>query len=391
MAQGESGAHYRRLVVLLLVELSWSSPRLLNVTFRKTNLRDELDAIEKVRAESRLYHEEHKLEFNSSKPRMGVCMTGQMSRFELTSKLEHLIAVNLEKYEIDVVLVLARNSHRFTNPDSDTGGRRSWSIDHLRAVIMNQFNTLRIVIDASDQDPSPYINEEYLGLTALNKHQLGVARVESHVRQWLALTKCYAHFAALEQQGPPYDVFVKLRDDSYIMKIWPIRDEIYKERVVVSECLGFGGYNDKVAVVDAKWAWTYFTRPIYEYYYHYDTLQLTRGNPESLLRAVLIKHNVNVNRVKVDTMPVYTTRFESAGNSSLCFVFDSKKIGRNSACWPRSCTVRQSLFCAKCPIEATSTPINLTQFFRKGPQNCKGPRREACKMIRRRLRRHQKH
>mmetsp|Transcript_16114 Transcript_16114/g.50492 ORF Transcript_16114/g.50492 Transcript_16114/m.50492 type:complete len:433 (+) Transcript_16114:94-1392(+) len=330
-----------------------------------------------------------------SKPRMGICTTGQMGRFELTSKMENLIAINLERYVIDVVLVLAPTMKtRFSNPQTDPGGRRQWSAESIRSHILRRFRThrndMQIVVDDSAQQERPYVNQEYKAIS--KKANLGGSRVESHVRQWLALVRCWQHFSNLERHGPAYDVFVKVRDDSFVLKWWPIKESDYKNRVVISECLGFGGYNDKVAVVDAMYAETYFTRPIYEYYFHYATLRLSRGTPESLLRAVLSKYLVKVKRAKVDSMPIFTNRLERTSNTSVCFVFDSFKLGRNPACWPKSCLLRQQLFCAKCPL-INPLAINLTDYFGSSHsrEECHDPNEAACKLLRRRLRRHQTH
>lgn len=373
---------------MLLLPIVAATVQPSNMTQWKQRVLDELTTIQSLRTELSAERAE------AGRPRMGVCMTGQMGRFELRSKLENLIASNIEQYAIDVVMVLAPPDHtRFSNPKSDPGGRRHWSSEQIRAHTMRRFATqgMQLVVDASEQDSFPYVDSDYFKVS--NKPGLGIARIYSHVRQWTALVLCWKHFSRLERRGPPYDVFVKVRDDSFILGRWSIRESQYRNKVVISECLGFGGYNDKVAVIDARHAETYFTRPIYEYSFHYPSLGINHGSPESLLRAVLRKYEVSVRQVSVDNMPIFTNRIESIkSNASVCFVFDAFKIGRSPSCWPKSCLLRQLLYCAKCPL-VHRVPINLTDFFGHdhGRERCRGPNHDACKLLRRRLRRHQSH
>lgn len=362
-----------------------------NGTLWKTRLLEQLARIQSVRAETRSEFRDGKE--TASKPRMGICVTGQMGRLELTSKLENLVAVNLEKYSIDLVLVLAPPQQRihFANPTSDPGGRRRWSAAAIAEDVMRRFrerSDVQVFIDDAQQAETPYVNVEYLKVS--NKPTLGGARVQSHVRQWLALVCCWEHFSRLEQNGPAYDVFLKIRDDSFVLRWWPIKQADYRSRVVISACLGFGGYNDKVAIIDAIYAETYFTRPAFDYYYDYASLKLYTGNPESLLRAVLDKYRVNVDLVHIDRIPVFTNRLETFGDTSVCLVFDTYKLGASPSCWPKSCMLRQLLFCAKCTVQQ-GKQINLTHYFSQGEgrEQCMSPSRTTCKLHRRRLRRHQ--
>lgn len=365
-----------------------------NGTVCKEKLLKQLNEIERLRSETKLgFAVSGRPE--GKKPRMGICTTGQMGRFELTSKLENLVAINLERYIIDIVLVLAQSKQtNFANRKSDPGGRRQWTAESINSLILERFRSqsqdIKVVVDDTAQEENPYVNLEYLKIS--NKPGLGKKRVQSHVRQWLALVRCWEHFSRLEREGPAYNVFIKIRDDSFVTKWLRIKEADYMKRVVISECLGFGGYNDKAAVLDAMYGETFFTRPIFDYYFHYDTLRISMGQPESLLRAVLNKHLVSVKPVRVDSMPIFTSRIEMRSNASVCFVFDAYKIGRNPACWPKSCLLRQQLYCARCPTRG-ALAINLTQYFSQDSDReaCQSPRFSYCKSIRQTLRRNQLH
>lgn len=365
-----------------------------NGTVCKEKLLKQLKEIERLRAETKFGYSVSGRP-KGRKPRMGICTTGQMGRFELTSKLENLVAINLERYIIDIVLVLAQSKRtNFANRKSDPGGRRQWTAESINSLIRERFRShsqdVKVVVDDTAQEENPYVNLEYLKIS--NKPGLGRKRVQSHVRQWLALVRCWEHFSRLEREGPAYKVFIKIRDDSFVTKWLRIKESDYSKNVVISECLGFGGYNDKAAVLDAMYGETFFTRPIFDYYFHYDTLRISMGQPESLLRAVLSKHLVSVKPVRVDSMPIFTSRIETRSNASVCFVFDAYKIGRNPACWPKSCLLRQQLYCARCPTRGTLS-INLTNYFGQDTDRepCQSPNHSYCKLFRQSLRRNQLH
>ena len=106
----------------------------------KVALQREARAVSEQRVYKRdgwqAYAKERKQRAGKTKPRMGVCVTGQMARLELESKMRHFVNPNLEAYAIDLVLVLApASTTRFVTNDTDAGGRMAWTKPGLLAAI----------------------------------------------------------------------------------------------------------------------------------------------------------------------------------------------------------------------------------------------------------------
>jgi hypothetical protein len=51
----------------------------------------------------------------SPKARAGICVTGQLTRLELKSKMDHLIKPNLRDYDIDLLIVVDPEGARHVN------------------------------------------------------------------------------------------------------------------------------------------------------------------------------------------------------------------------------------------------------------------------------------
>jgi len=302
----------------------------------------------------------------SEKKRLGVCVTGQMSRLELESKVRHL--ARTEKYEVTFVLVLSNATSHFANNATDAGGRAAWTAQSIRRFVLPR---VRVIVDEAPQEQRPFVWEDYLSRGDKKQRSVDArSRAESHVRQWVALLRCWVHF----QQLPSFDALVKLRDDSLLLGPWR-PDLAKKTEVVVQECFAYGGYADKVAVVGPGAARAYFAMPAVEYFTNYSSLDVRKGNPEHLLKRVLAKHRVAVRRVGPDLLPVATSRLTPL--RKVCFPFDYLKLGKDPACYPSDCRVRSSVYCARCR-ESPNPDLRESYLSRGGAQPDCLPARRNC-------------
>ena len=331
----------------------------------KVALQREARAVSEQRVHKRdgwqAYAKERKQRAGKTKPRMGVCVTGQMARLELESKMRHFVNPNLEAYAIDLVLVLApASTTRFVTNDTDAGGRMAWTKPGLLAAIARSSATrarearadLAVTVDDSPQNPAPFLRFEYVNQS--DKWQGEPAkmeeRVRSHVRQWQALWACWKHFVRRESETRrPFDAYVKLREDSYVLDRWPVPRALYSGKVVFSKCLKWKGYNDKAVVMDAYFGYHFFASQLIDYVFDYGPLDVQRGNPEAYLMAVMERHGIRGRKVRLadpDDMPVVTSRIER--DNSTCVPFHRGKLGKLPECWPRSCATRQRIRCVAC-------------------------------------------
>lgn len=290
--------------------------------------------------------------------RLGICVTGQLGRLEVASKLRNLVKPLSDTGVVDVVLAASREDKlHFSNGGKEYKGRPSGISALQAATLFGRAASGEVVVDDSPQVARPFVNPSYLKLS--DKPQLGEERIWSHVRQWGALVSCYKHFTWLEAKrcatgsataNDLYGSFVKIRDDSLVLKPWDVTDFRNNGSVALPDCLGYSGYNDKVAVVDAGFASAYFTQPLHEYLFNFSGLHVRHGNPEHVLRQTLDKHNVPVVRLDFERAPVVTSRLLDMGTRhDSCVVFDRLKLGKEPKCWPSACKDRTELYCARCP------------------------------------------
>uniref|UniRef100_A0A7S3JZL9 Uncharacterized protein n=1 Tax=Aureoumbra lagunensis TaxID=44058 RepID=A0A7S3JZL9_9STRA len=108
----------------------------------------------------------------------------------------------------------------------------------------------KIKIVLEDQVKNPLIVNAYL--QHLDKtNSLAHRRVQSHVRQWLALFRCWSYLVHMSKDEA-YKAVIRLRDDSFVFQPILIYSMNVTDSVLILSCNGWGGYNDKNAIFDAK-------------------------------------------------------------------------------------------------------------------------------------------
>jgi hypothetical protein len=306
-----------------------------------------------------------------TKPRLGVCVIGQISRLELASKLRHFLEPLGAIYKLDVVLALgAQRKAHFVNKHTDVGGRKDWSEDEIRHRITSALRARNgnssssagsVVIDTTEQEATPLLHYSYV-MAGDKYDQLAQKeeRVRSHVRQWRALWLCYGHFVRLEiANGEPYAGLVKLREDSLLLK--PIaalrKPHFFRGVAVFKNCNAFEGLNDKVAVMDASYGYAFFAAPLLDWYFNFSKLEHSAvhlKNPESYLLAVMKAHRVKLRRVEADVLPAVTSRAQNNRATATCIPLQRPKIGWGAHCLPQDCEIRKRVFCHRCPDDDSS-------------------------------------
>lgn len=292
----------------------------------------------------------------SSPMRVGVCVTGQIARLDLDSKIEHLFSNTACACVFDIVFVLAQNTSAYVNHDEDMGGRMEWTQQSISHRLNSQRSTSpqlgRLIVDIGRQEPNPLLHAEYVayGLKFRDNPTMMEERARSHVRQWRALYQCHRHFVEWERLNrAPYDFFVKLRDDTHLTSKWKLNVQLWENHVVVPRCDSWSGYNDKVAMLDGKFGYAFFARPLLDWYFNFSNIQANAfrlQSPEEYLRAVMMAHKITVRRVSGDHIRAVTSRFSESG---MCV--HSKM---NAICVESSCEVRRTISCQVCRQGETS-------------------------------------
>ena len=229
-----------------------------------------------------------------------VCITGQLSRLELTNKISNILTPLSKFYngQVDIALVLDVGGSYFTNvgASSDADAKLAFSSAEKAVQMLHQNGFKQSRYIKFSPDSHPVINPAYLaqlgglriqkqlinGLIS-SKDQLGVA--EGHARMFASYEYClralqrHANVAngseqvntlgdekSVSEKLGEYSIVVRLREDSVFAKpvhISYLARMVEKSKgIITSDCAHFRGINDKGALVHPSIAEAFFSSPI---------------------------------------------------------------------------------------------------------------------------------
>jgi len=233
-----------------------------------------------------------------------VCVTGQIARLELDSKVNNIITP-LKRRGYDVRIVFAMST---AVPHYTTRGDFHDS-PHNASTIKREFpeSILHMVSDAN----SPPINLGLLNqLNKAFKKREQRKREENHYRQYYTLNECARYVP------PKSEIIVRVRDDAYVANInW---DEVIHHLnkrgaiILTPSYAEWYGINDKIAFVNREAASSYFTSPLLRYI---ETHPAWVINPETYYFHVY--DDASIILKALDSVEVVTTRYSAKGNMKL--------------------------------------------------------------------------
>lgn len=228
-----------------------------------------------------------------------ICVTGQLERLELDSKIEHLIKpLSRRHIDVHVDFVLSRGKASFTTKGKFK--RSPFRFDNI-ALPNATFQTWEF-----EKIENPPVNEHMLA--QLNKAWFSnkdqVRRAENHYRQYATLHECFQHMPKKT------DIIVRVRDDAFIHRInW---DEIihalnrHGPTLLTPSYAHWEGLNDKIAFLDRAAAKTYFTQPLDQYQ---QVPPAWVQNPETYYYSIYDRSGLNLETT--DSIQVVTSRYDS--------------------------------------------------------------------------------
>eukprot|EP00438_Fugacium_kawagutii_P029007 Skav204721 [mRNA] locus=scaffold1549:158218:162144:+ [translate_table: standard] len=273
-------------------------------------------------------------DFPKSK-RLPICITGQIRRLELQSKIQSLIKPSLQAgYRVEVYLVMDPRydgtAYVHREPGSSVG---NYTISEGRFFSLNE--TVELFPKNTSVIFDPFIPKDFLidpryvlMMEAVSNHSHDETPLEnalSRARQWEALSRCFELFHVINQHPP--EVAVRLRDDLSILDRFVPPFPTMEKGVHVQNCEHFGGLNDKGAMIKGPEAVrNYFT----------ETLQLMRDrfsqvmsvqnartthpmNPESIMWNSLLLSNTAVHYSDNFPVAVRTVMEDSKKQRHLCY------------------------------------------------------------------------
>eukprot|EP00465_Bigelowiella_longifila_P005825 CAMPEP_0185265826 /NCGR_PEP_ID=MMETSP1359-20130426/28930_1 /TAXON_ID=552665 /ORGANISM="Bigelowiella longifila, Strain CCMP242" /LENGTH=312 /DNA_ID=CAMNT_0027855325 /DNA_START=17 /DNA_END=952 /DNA_ORIENTATION=- len=243
-----------------------------------------------------------------NKKNLLMCITGQLRRLELETKIKNYVEVNQAMgHSVDIIAILdntakPRSVNFAHNSSFSSASSASFTtIREVRAKLQPLVNNLRI--KSFSQPAEPVVPAWYGDFVRAKSFVTSSERVQMHVRQLTSIEHCYYEMIDLEfHKGRRYDMVLRIRDDGYIMKpIKPLnvghRSSSEEVLVVANECDSWGGVNDKALLVDRMAAKVAFTHPLRALYVDREgTLSEGRNynNPETLMAGIFEKAGIKV-------------------------------------------------------------------------------------------------
>eukprot|EP00747_Dinoflagellata_sp_TGD_P148695 gnl/TRDRNA2_/TRDRNA2_176941_c0_seq57.p1 gnl/TRDRNA2_/TRDRNA2_176941_c0~~gnl/TRDRNA2_/TRDRNA2_176941_c0_seq57.p1 ORF type:complete len:411 (+),score=25.92 gnl/TRDRNA2_/TRDRNA2_176941_c0_seq57:59-1291(+) len=300
------------------------------------------------------YHKSsRKKKIRTDVTRIGVCVTGQLSRLETESKLKNFLRQEPETVaDVDLFAVMEVNSDIFVNPGSDPAAHSKRPRREIEACYTDFRNASEVQerfkpfyrsglylghVDWKNvnwDNWGPYLSGHNEKRHAWNKE----ARMQSHLNQWFKWSECSDLIQKAEQEdvsrgGKPYDLVVRIRDNGIVVMPWSVTAPGSKwlelQSVAVKGCSNHGGVHDKFMVAPRSLAIEALTSP-FTYSMKVNSgdqtaVEYFRGvrRPEAFLRYSWLGANVPVR--KADTrginLPVVDGRClaKDSGSSTRSF------------------------------------------------------------------------
>ena len=114
--------------------------------------------------------------------------------------------------------------------------------------------------------------------------------------------------AAEQEQGFFYDLVVRLRDDTFAFADWVFDSNEMKNALTSADLGSYRGINDHNLVLDRKWSDVLFRGLTEDYYFNKTNRRVMWGNPEHRIYQVATAYRVNIRTATMCKQPLIPLR-----------------------------------------------------------------------------------
>lgn len=262
--------------------------------------------------------------------RIAFCITGQLARLEILSKLKNVILPNVN---------LGHTTHLFLLLDDqvDNVKQTFWKFDYSKSLygrytahklqsfmdkkLMTFHHHNKVKTWVRLEPPSreyfetfynesvPVTEKKFSGHDgSKNNYESAESRFQNNMRWMAGLRECAKWVQEKELElGLFYDVVVRLRDDSFAMGSWIFDSRIYLNNLVSLDLGSWRGINDHNFAIDRKWIDDFLRGLSEDYYLNHTKIEFWR-NPEQHLLQVAEKYRINTKTVNFCDLPLVPLR-----------------------------------------------------------------------------------
>lgn len=262
--------------------------------------------------------------------KLAFCLTGQLARLELMSKVMNIFSANAEMgHTVHVFVVLDNRTRQVKQTlwkyDYDHSLYEKYDNKKMEYMLRSQAQRLRISdhfksfvrIEIPSQDEFEVVHgvvpvyEKTVHSKKEGESDLvepAWVRFQNNMR-WLAgLRDCVRWMQQQEvEQGWFYDLVIRLRDDSFAFGKWKFSQK-YKRALTSASVGSFRGVNDHNFVIDRIWADTLFRGFTEDYYFNKSLENVMWDNPEHRIYTLATSYNIPVKNVSVCEEPLVPLR-----------------------------------------------------------------------------------
>mmetsp|Transcript_58051 Transcript_58051/g.149441 ORF Transcript_58051/g.149441 Transcript_58051/m.149441 type:complete len:368 (-) Transcript_58051:136-1239(-) len=275
---------------------------------------------------------------------VAVCIVGQEVRLEHISKVENVLRPlhdHIGHGDVSTFVVLQKGEARFSNkpltfsskaatvPQNDMEFRRK-----MKSLLGPSYTDgVSTTLEALTDEHVSFILKSWPNLRKDVQNRKD--RFRNYLSQFKNMHTCMGLVKSAEaRRGALFEFVLKLRDNTIVLK--PFHWMSVHNVTQFKACDGWGGINDKVAVLLREHAVTYMMQP---YNFMLDVMSgveeeiakaRTIQNTETLLSSVLLSHGMKYSLVDADQLPWVDGRRKEDGR--WCLV-PSRKDCRPSLPW----------------------------------------------------------
>ena len=267
--------------------------------------------------------------------KIAFCLTGQLARLELLSKLANIFIPNVRKGNTVHVYMLLDNSpiikQTFWRYDYSETPYANYNVKKMEEVIAKKMGTvatdkkfkMRVKLEPVSQDQFEVVDgfvpvdtkvidwqqtRDGKGINVEGTED-ALPRFQNNM-QWLAgLRDCTKWMQQVAQeQGFFYDLVVRLREDSYAFGEWILEGQKLKGAVTSAFLGSYRGINDHNLVLDRKYADPLFRGLIEDYYFKGSNKGLMWNNTEHRIYQLVTDYGIPIQTASLCQWPLIPLR-----------------------------------------------------------------------------------
>ena len=271
--------------------------------------------------------------------KIAFCVTGQLQRLEILSKIANIFIPNAKMGHIVHVFVLLDDTpdvkQTFWRYDYSDTPYANYTTERLERLIARKTYAATLggyfkahvrvgppaqdlfeVVDGFVPVKEKIINTDAQKVSTKNGQGVNNDMVESAEARfknnlaWMAgLRDCVKWTQQVEQeQGYFYDLVVKLREDTLAFDNWIFFKDLLQGALTSAYIGAYRGVNDHNLVLGRKYADVLFRGIIEDYYFKESNRRQMWNNTESRIFAVASEHNVTIRTTSMCEMPLIPLR-----------------------------------------------------------------------------------